>query len=86
MAHKLNDLEIQKRQTLKSVLDHVLFKQAIDDIRQDYGQEVLKSNDPVARDRLIAEAHVLTRVENQLESYVNDLLFLEQKKREDEAA
>jgi len=85
VAHKLNDLEIQKRQTLKSVMDNSLFKQALDDVRLAYGQEVLKSSDPATRDRLIAEAHVLTRVENQLDSYINDLLFLEQKKREEAA-
>ena len=85
MAHKLNDLEIQKRQTLKSIMDHSLFGQAIDDVRQAYGQEVLKATSQADVMRLIAEANVLTRVENTLESYINDLLFLEQKKREEAA-
>jgi hypothetical protein len=77
---------IDRRRTLKNVMEGELFADAMEEVRQEIADQILKSNDSATRERLYHQASVLTQVQNRLESYVNDLLFLETQKKEEEAA
>jgi len=74
--------EIRKRELLKQLLDSELFGQAMYDVRQQLGEQMLRTNDSGERDKLHLEANLLNRIESKLTEYSNELLFL----KKDEAA
>jgi hypothetical protein len=74
--------EIRKRENLKQLMDSELFGQALYDVRQALGEEMLRTNDSAQRERLHLEASLLTRIQSKLTEYANELLFL----KKDEAA
>lgn len=84
-ASKLTDYDITKRQTLKNVMEHELFAEAMNDVKLGLASAMLRSNDPAERERIYCQSLLLNNLQSTLESYVNDLLFLEQKKREEAA-
>jgi hypothetical protein len=77
--------EIRKREELKKLVESELFGQAMYDVRQGLGEEMLRTNDSAQREKLHLESQLLTRLQGKLTEYCNELLFLEQKKK-DEAA
>jgi hypothetical protein len=82
MTEKLTFEEIHKRENLKKLLDSELFGQAMYDVRQALGEEMLRTNDSAQREKLHLEASLLNRLQSRLTEYTNELLFL----KKDEAA
>lgn len=82
MTEQLTHEEIRKRENLKTLMDTELFQQALYDVRQQMGNEMLKTNDSATREKLHLEASLLSRLESRLTEYSNELLFL----KKDEAA
>jgi len=78
----LSHEEIRKREDLKKLLESELFGQAMFDVRQQMGDEMLKTNDMATRERLHMEANLLNRLQGRLTEYSNELMFL----KKDEAA
>jgi len=78
----LSHEEIRKREDLKKLLESELFGQAMYDVRQQMGEEMLKTNDMATRERLHMEASLLNRLQGRLTEYSNELMFL---KKEDAA-
>jgi len=74
--------EIRKREELKRLLESEMFGQAMYDVRQQLGEEMLRSNDSAQREKLWMESQLLTRIQSKLTEYSNELLFL----KKDEAA
>jgi len=79
---KLTHEEIRKREVLKEVMSSELFGQALFEVRQQLGEEMLRTNDSAERERLHAEAMLLNRIQGKLTEYTNELMFL----KKDEAA
>ena len=77
--------EIRKREALKNVMEGEMFKQALYDVRQQLGEEMLRTNDSAERERLFLESKLLNRIESKLTEYTNELLFLEVQKKEEAA-
>lgn len=74
---KLTRQEIDQRQTLKNVMENDMFSKAMDDVRREVADQILRSNDPAERERLYFEGQLINRMQARLESYANDLLFVE---------
>jgi hypothetical protein len=83
--NKLTGEEIQKREILKKVMDSDLFKEALFDVKRQIADDMLRSNDPAARERLYCQGLVLDRVVSCLDTYTTELLFLDQKRKEEAA-
>ena len=49
--------EIRKREELKKLIDGELFVQALYDVRQGLGEEMLRTNDSAQREKLYLEAN-----------------------------
>jgi len=81
----LNHEEIRKRETLKKVLEDEMFAQAMYDVRRDLADQMMRTNDTAEREKLFYEGQLLNRLQSKLTEYTNELLFLEQKQK-DEAA
>jgi len=82
MTEKLTHEEVRKREALKTLLDSELFGQAMFDVRQQLGEEMLRTNDSAQRERLFQESQLMNRLQSKLTEYANELLFL----KKDEAA
>lgn len=82
---KLNSDEINKRENLRSLMATELFKEAVFDVKRSIADEMLRTNDVATRERLYCMGQTLDRVVNTLTEYTNELLFLEQKLKEEAA-
>jgi hypothetical protein len=83
--NKLAGDEIRKREALKAAMDNELFKEALFDVKRKLADEAMRSNDRDTREKLYFEAQLLNRLEATLTEYCTELLFLEQKKKEEAA-
>ena len=78
----LSHEEIRKREELKRLLESEMFGQAMYDVRQQLGEEMLRTNDSAQREKLWMESQLMNRLQSKLTEYANELLFL----KKDEAA
>ena len=68
--------EIRKREELKRLIESEMFGQAMFDVRQQLGEEMLRTNDSAQREKLWMESQLMNRLQSKLTEYANELLFL----------
>ena len=76
MTEKLTHEEIRKREELKRLIESEMFGQAMFDVRQQLGEEMLRTNDSAQREKLWMESQLMNRLQSKLTEYANELLFL----------
>lgn len=76
----MDDLRFRKLRALRQAMDHEFFGQAIAELKREIADEMADCVGPAEKiGALKAERFALDRLRGRLESYVNELTFLERK-------
>ena len=76
----MDELRFRKLKALQQAMDHPFFDQAVTELKREIADEMADCVGPAEKiGALKAERFALDRLRGRLESYVNELTFMERK-------